>query len=716
MRIDCSRRLRRLLPLQPLLALAALLADPRLAAAAPAAEGAVELDPLVVTATPIPEQSLRVPAAIGEVDREDLVNAQRQIDLSESLAAIPGVAVRNRYNYAQDLQIQSRGFGARSSFGVRGLQIRLDGIPITASDGQGQSSNLQISSLQRIEVLRGPLAYAYGNASGGVVAAFSEEPPPDTRIGLASGYGADDTWRLSANVGGHLADDALGYRLDATRFHTDGFREHSAAQRSLFSGELSWAPDADTRTTLLVNTVSQPQAQDPLGLTREQLDEDPQQTDDAALLYDTRKTLNDRLAGLRLEHRFSASQSAEVVAWGDSRNVQQFQSIPVATQQSSPTQSGGMIDLARDGYGAEGRYRLQGQHWSAALGLQAQRTDEERRGYENFVGETLGVQGALRRDEDNGLWNVDEFLLAQWQPDARWTAIAALRHSDVRFDSNDHYVTDGNPDDSGNADYSAVTPALGVNWLLRDRSALYLSWGRGFETPTFSEISYRPDGGSGLNLALDDSTSQTWELGWKEQLSWGGRLGLAIYRIDSDDEIVPATNSGGRATYQNAGGTRRRGMELGIESRLLADFSTTIAAEYLDAEFRDDYTYSARGETVTVDSGNQLPGTAKRSLYAELAWRKSMDGLSAALDARCSDEVPVDDVNSDAASGFAVWNLRLQHRRSTAWGLWTVYGRIDNLTDRRYAGSVIVNDGNGRFFEPAPGRSGFAGIELEFGP
>ncbi len=699
------------------LATALLLSTAALPALAEDAAAPVNLPAIIVSGTAQARSELDMPAAVAVVDAQTLSEGQPQLSLAESLVRVPGIAVRERNNDAQDLQIQSRGFGARSTFGVRGLQLRLDGIPVSAPDGQGASSSFLISSLDRVEILRGPLAYAYGNASGGVISAWSAPTPDSTQLRAQFGYGSDETWRTALSAGGALAADRLGYRAEVSRWRTDGNRPQSAAERTQFAGQLDGTVGSDGRLQLLVASLSQPDAQDPLGLTREQFDADSSQTDQVAIDFNTRKSLEERTLGLRYTQPLGTASRIESVLYGTTRDVEQFLSIP-ASAQAAPGSGGGVVDLGREGFGAELRYVVALADWTISLGVQAQQVDEDRRGYENFVGDSIGVRGALRRDEDNRVSGFDQVALIEWTPSAQWLLVGALRHSSLDFESDDRYVAAGNPDDSGSRDYSRTTPALSAQFRYSDGGRVYASWGQGFETPTVNELSYRSDGSSGLNFALDAARSETFELGLKQQIGARGLATLAVYDTRTEDEIVPATNSGGRTSFQNAaGGTGRRGAEASVDWVLSPQWSAYLAADYLDASFRESFTYSVRGESVTVAADNRLPGVARRSLYGEFGWRRrAQDGFSALVDVRYVDDVAVDDINSDSAAAYTITGLRLIYAQPASWGHWRAFVRGENLFDREYAGSVIVNEGNGRFFEPGSGRGVFAGLELGFTP
>jgi iron complex outermembrane receptor protein len=350
-------------------------------------------------------------------------------------------------------------------------------------------------------------------------------------------------------------------------------------------------------------------------------------------------------------------------------------------------------------------------------GVTFDRMGEARRGFQNFIGARLGVDGALRRDESNLATSRDAYLQASWRVLPAVAIDAGLRRSDIRFRTADRYIAAGNPDDSGSTGYRAWLPVLGVSIRLAGDLRFYANAGRGFETPTLNELSYRPDGRSGFNFALVPASSDNAEVGLKAR--WGRRVTLsaALFDVRTRDEIVTATNTGGRSSFQNAGGTRRRGAELLHEQTLSNDWRTLLAWTWIDARYRDDFLSCAgtpcAAPNLRIPAGNRLPGVAGNSMQAEVAWQPAA-GWRAALELQYQGAITVDDRNSDRAPAATVANLRAGYLRRTA--AWTIeaFARIDNLADRRYAGSVIVNEGNGRFFEPARGRTVLAGASASF--
>ncbi|HEV8312258.1 MAG TPA: TonB-dependent receptor [Burkholderiaceae bacterium] len=692
----------------PLASFLALLAPACALAADPAPADAR----VVITATRVQASPFDVPASIDRIDGDTLREGRLQVNLSESVGGVPGLLARDRQNYAQDTQLSVRGFGARSTFGVRGVRLYVDGIPATLPDGQGQTSNIDLGSADRIEILRGPFSALYGNSSGGVIQVFTEDgsAPPTLAANVAGG--SDGTLRLGAKASG--AEGALGYVISASRFRTDGYRDHSAAQRDIGNAKLSWNTGESGKLTLVANSVALPRAEDPLGLTRAQYEADPRGVDAVALGFNTRKTVEQTQLGAIYERRLDAANALRVLLYGGHRGTQQFQAIPVGPQ-ANPLHPGGVISLARDYSGTDLRWVREGadRRYTLVAGIAYDGLKEHRRGYQNFVGTTLGVRGALRRDEDNRASSFDQYLQGTWRLALRWSLDAGVRHSQVRFASDDHYVVGSNGNDSGSKRYEATLPVLGLMFAYSEGLHLYATAGSGFETPTLNELAYRPDGQPGFNFALQPSRSDNLELGLKARGAALGELTVALFGVRTRHEIVTQTNVGGRSTFQNAGATRRSGLELAWSKALRESLTAQAALTLLDARYSEDFaTCTATpcaAPNQTVSAGNRLPGTARQSLFAALAWAPP-EGWRAALEARLLSRVYVNDLNSDAAASYAIAGASAGYLlRSARWRV-NVFMRGDNLFGRKYAGSVIVNEGNGRFFEPAPGRTWLAGL------
>lgn len=656
-------------------------------------------------------QPLRgLPGAVSVLDGAALRDAQRQVNLSESLQRVPGFTALDRQNYAQDLQIQSRGFGARSTFGIRGIRLIVDGIPSSAADGQGQAAAFPLSSLDRVEVLRGPLALQYGNAAGGVILGLSELDAP-TGPSFDVWAGSDRSRRASVRIDGGgnddgSSDDAWRWRATGSSFATDGARPHNAARRHQFNAIGEWSLRDNERVRVIYNGLRQPLAQDPLGLTRDAFARDPDSTDAVASTFDTRKTVREDQFGVDWRRERPGAVELRATAYRSDRAVEQYLSVPAAVQ-GAPGSAGGVIDLQRLSTGIDAAARWRGERGSFAVGVEAIRLDEDRRGFENFVGDRLGVRGRLRRDERNRVDVVDLYASADHRFAEDWTALSGVRRSKLRFDSDDRYVANG--DDSGGTRDANTALSFGVVRAFA-RGEAYASYGRGFETPTLNEMAYRPDGAAGFNRDLDASRNDAYELGvrWRSADA-SQRIEMALYRVDGEGEIVPALNRGGRASFANAGATRREGIELGASGDLGARWRYAVAASWIDARFVEGFAFVAQNETRVVDAGNRIPGVPRSDVFAELEWRSGDGRWSSALESRMVGAIAVDDRNTDAAERHARVAWRGQWRARDSG--WHAFWRVDNLFDRRYAGSVIVNEANGRYFEPGAGR----GFSLGFG-
>jgi iron complex outermembrane receptor protein len=657
-----------------------------------------------------------LPGSVDLVDRQQLRDGKLQVNLSESLGGVPGLQVQNRQNYAQDLQISIRGFGARSTFGLRGVRLYVDGIPATLPDGQGQSTNIDIGSADRVEVLRGPFSALYGNSSGGVIQVFTEDGEAPPRLGFSVAGGSFGSTRLGAKASG--ASGNIDYVLSVSRFRTDGYRDHSAATRDIANGKLGVQLDDGSRLTLIANSV-RIDAQDPLGLTQAQLDSNPRAAP-LATQYDTRKTVDQTQVGLRYERRIDADQDLRLMLYGGDRRTTQFQSIPPsAPPQASVLGAGGVIDLQRRYAGFDARWTvrtaLAGRPFELSTGLAYDTLREQRRGYENFVGtgttQRLGVQGALRRDERNQVGTVDPYVQTRWDFAERWSLEAGLRQSTVRFDSDDRYQRGINGDDSGDARYRQLLPAAALRFAATRDLNLYVSAGRGFETPTLNELSYRPGNVGGLNFALQPSVNHSLEVGAKARVA-DGLLTGAVFQTRTDDEIVTATNSGGRATFQNAGRTQRDGVELAWLHETRSHWRTQLAYTWLDARYRDGFCSPSPctgGNAVAPD--NRIPGIAKQSFFASFGYAPPL-GWRAGAELRALSRIQANDANTASAPGYVVAALQAGYVQRWAGWEWNAFARVDNLFDRRTVGSVIVNESNGvviprngRYFEPAPGRN-----------
>jgi iron complex outermembrane recepter protein len=667
---------------------------------------------VVVTGSGAEQRAFDTPFAVGVVDAQSLRSAGPMVNLSEALGRVPGLVVNLRNNYAQDLQISSRGFGARATFGVRGIRLYADGIAAAGPDGQGQVSHFDIAGADRVEVLRGPFSALYGSSSGGVISLVSRAP---TQAEFSADVDVGSAGLRQGRVSLALPfEGGFSLRASVSGFEVTGFRPQSQATRWLGNVRAGFDSDTD-RVVLVINSLNQP-AKDPLGLTRAQLDADPDQTASQATQFDTRKTIWQDQMGLQWSHRFADAgplQRSTVAAYVGKRSVTQWQSITVAAQ-TDVRSPGGVIDFDRNYLGLDARLFWRWDALRLVTGLSQDNQREERRGFENFIGtgaaQVLGVTGRQRRDEDNRTRSQDLFAQAEVDVGAGLTASGGLRKGKLTVKASDKYLSNG--DDSGALSFAYTLPALALRWQPADNLSIYASVGKGYEAPTLGELAYRPTGGGGLNTNLKAQNSTQFELGVKWRApELGLTMDAALFKADTRDEIGVLTNAGGRSTFQNVGSTQRDGIEASATWRIAAQWRTQVALTVLNATYQDSFLTCAgvpcASPTVAVPAGNRIAGTLPKTLFAELVWAPGLgaNAFEMAIETRGQGRQPVNDVNSDFAGGYGLLALRAMWRADLGPGALELLARMDNAADRRVAGSVIVGDTNQRFFEPAAGRN-----------
>lgn len=667
------------------------------------------LDEVVISASRAQARSFDAPAAIQSVGRETIQNGGPQVNLSESLVRVPGLTILDRSNYAQDLQLSIRGFGARAAFGIRGIRLLIDGIPASTPDGQGQGSSVSLTSMDRIEVLRGPLAQLYGNASGGVIQAFTK---PASKVPLA------DYQYYVGDYGLHRADyqfsDTVGdYGLvaDYSTFTIDGYRSNSRTERKQFNGKLDFKANDQTRVNLVFNQFDMPLAQDPLGLTAAQLKANPAGAGTEAVANKARKIVLQNQLGGSATYSVDRDHSYTGRAYYGTRENLQYQS------------NGRWIGLNRDYYGAGLQYNAK-TNWADvpvqyAAGYEFDRSSERRQAGLSPAG--TKTAGSLSRDEDNLAENSDVFFQATAQVSEQVAVVGGLRASTVRFVSDDKYApfTSDSPDGSGSASYSANSPVLGFTYFATDHLNLYANYGQGFESPTLAEVAYQgsntPVGQ--FNPGIRASSSQHYEVGAKWVPQRGSRVDFSAFQINSTDEIVVAASASGQTSYKNAPGTSRSGFELAGSTLLSPHVSATVSASMLDAQYSQAFTSG----TTPIASGNKIPGIPQTSFFTELAWTSTVvqpgaktaaAGTRLAAEVVHSGRVYANDQNTASADGRTVFNLSASQRWVVDKAALTLYARLNNASDERYVGSVIVNQSSQQFYEPGLPRNWMLGVSV----
>ncbi len=661
------------------------------------------LEDVVISASRAQQRSFDAPAAVESVEREAIQSAGPQVNLSESLTRVPGLTILNRQNYAQDLQVSIRGFGARSAFGIRGIRLLIDGIPATTPDGQGQGSSIALTSTERIEVLRGPLALMYGNSAGGVIQAWTREAPEVPEFSAQGYVGSYGLRRSDVQMAGRVG--TVGLVADYSTLSTDGYRDNSATERKQFNSKISFGPDAGTRVNVGFNHFDMPLAEDPLGLTAAQLAADPRQAGNSALTQRTRKITRQNQLGTSLTHELDRDRSLTARLYFGTRDNLQYLA------------SGNWVGLDRHYYGTGLQYNAQTRIGTTPLrwvaGYEFDRAIERRQGGGSPGGEK---DGTLSRDEDNQSENSDLFVQGTALLSERWSLTGGVRRSTVRLLSEDYFLGNGNG--SGDVRYSASNPVLGLTWHAADTLNLYANYGKGFETPTLVEVAYLDTGAvtPAFNTTLAAARSRHLEAGAKWVPAAGSRVDFTVYDIETTDEIVISRSALGQSAYKNAPGTTRRGWELGGRTLLSPHWRALLSASAIDARYSQAFTNG----TTPVADGNRLPGIPQHFLFGELLWsgarldvvRPTRLGTQAGVELVRAGRLYANDTNAASADGYTVVHLKASHGWAVGKGNLTAYARIDNVGDKAYVGSVIVNQAASQFYEPAPGRNWTLGARL----
>ena len=673
----------------------------------------IHLSPVVVTATRVEQNSFDLPVAIDVVDKKDIQDGQLQMTLSESLIRVPGITAQNRTNQSQDPQISTRGFGSRSSFGVRGVRVYVDGIPLTMPDGQGQPGVVDLSAIKSIEVMRGPFSALYGNSSGGVIQMFTEDAPKTAEVGGNVMFGSYNTRRQVLNAGG--TSEAVEYLLNVSNFETNGYRDHSEGKKEQVTAKFKINISDDTKLTTLVNWFDQ-KAQDPLGLPRVATATDPSAFDDpkkvvqAAYNANTRVNRSHTQVGMNLEHAFSTTDSIHLMSYVGTRENEQILAVnPIGANARASI-------ISREFYGSDIRWDHNGavftKPYTFSVGATYGQSSDARSDINVLTG---GIPAnTTNRNEDNVSNNFDQYVQGKISVLPNLDFHAGARHTKVNLEIDDHFTNGfgSNGNNSGEVEHQETTPVIGALWKVTPVLNLYANFGKGFETPTFVEVAYATSAlNSPPNLALKPSESRNYEVGAKAFLGNNTQANLTLYKVTTNNEIVTQDNINGRVSYTNANKTKRSGVEFSIDSRFDNNISLYGAYTLLNAEFDSDYTNNL-GRTIL--SGNNIPGTYRTQLYGEIAWRYAPIGLNTAFEARHNSKVYVDDVNGDVAPSYTIFNIRagLEQKLSN-WKL-SEYVRVENIFDKDYIGSVRINDGNSRFYEPAAGRNYLIGLSASY--
>jgi iron complex outermembrane recepter protein len=659
----------------------------------------IPLPALEVTVTRSALPADRVPFAITAVDVTQLHPARHGVDLHEALRGVPGVLVGNRHNLAMDTRVVVRGFGARSAFGVRGVRMILDGIPLTLADGQATLTNVDLASIGRAEVLRGPAAALYGNAAGGVIALTTREPPAEGELEgrvTAGSYGTGDALNLvryQAHAG--ATRDLDSWFVGVSHLSSDGFRDYSRARRSGLNARYRRSLSTRTAVTAILHVAAVPLAENPGALPLDSALARPRMAWPQNVSTGSSKEVSQAQGGVALTH-LAGPVLLEAGAYGLGRDM------------DNPLPFGRYIQLRRSGGG--GRLVVRDAGWASvswALGLEAHVQRDDRLERDNVAGE---MTGGVHQDRVDRVTSYAPFAFVQASPAPRLSLRVGGRYDGVLFDSSDRLGA--TPDER--VARRALDAWSGSTGILVDLGEGHRAWSSvstWFQTPTTTElINVPPAAGepccqAGFNPELEPQDGWGWEAG----IGGGGlpvRWEVVAYDLRVRNEILPYQVEGvaGRDFYRNAGRSAHRGLELAVTGSVGSAWGAALAYSYSDFRFVEPANPAL--------AGNRLPGVPPHRLDGRLAWRKAGSTLGA--DVEWLDRYPVDDANTAFAPAYLLIDLRAARAFRTRGGTIEPFVALTNLGDTRYSASVVINAFGGRYHEPGPGRALVTGVRATF--
>jgi len=651
-------------------------------------------DVLTVTAPRTSKNLADVPAAVSVIDEDAIQLGRPQVSLDEALRRVPGVFLQNGSNFAQDLRIAIRGFGARSSFGVRGIRLFVDGIPATLPDGQAQLDSIDLGSTDRIEVLRGPASSLYGASAGGVILIESERGTADPRAEARVAFGDHGYRRYQAKAGGSAGP--VEYFASVSRLELDGYRDHSRTENVMLNGNFRVRIDDSSDLGISLNLVHAPIADDPGGLTAAEVESDRRQAAPNNLSHDAGESVDQQQLGLVYRKSFGDQHAVEATSHAGWR---QFDNrLPFAFS--------GSVDLDRFFAGGGLRYiyadELYGRDNRLLLGVDVGVQRDVRKRFDN----NGGRRGLLRFDQDENVTSVGVYLQDEFRLLDDLELTAGIRYDRVAFEVDDGFPGDGN--DGGDLDFDEVSPRVGVLWSPHPAFHVFANLATSFEAPTTTELA-DPSGSGGFNTDVDAQTALSGEIGVKGIIPGLLRYEAVGFIIDVEDELVPFQVEAmpGRTFVENAGGSRRSGFELSVTAQPCDGLTASLA--YTFQHFQFDRFRTAGGDF----DGNDLPGIPRNQLWGEIAYEHPW-GFYGSWEVFYADGVFADNANAVKSDSYVVANLRAGWRGE--FGGWEVgpFIGLNNLFGEKYNDNVRLNAAVDRSFEPAPEFNVYGGLSVGY--
>lgn len=647
-----------------------------------------ELQPVIISSSRFVGKDIQTPLAVTIIDQTRLQTGQSKLSMFDALGAVPGVFAMNSENFAQDLRISIRGFGARASFGIRGLKVVMDGIPESIPDGTAKVGNLDMGLMERMEVIKGPTAGLYGNASGGVISLFSETPKTFFAEVQAT-FGSFGFQRLQFKTGQEIGK--VTYFLNASRLTSTGYRNHSALERNFFNGKVIYKFSDKSNLSVLMSYVDSPKAEDPGGLTQADIDKDRRQARQVNIDYNAYETFKQSKLALIYDQKIGEKHQINARAFYLNRDFSNLQAF----------ETNGQIAFKRDFSGGGFNYQFTEKKYRLKAGLDLENQEDNRQRYDNKKGE----RGNLKLDQIESFRNIGTFILQEYTFNPQFRLSLNTRFDDIQLKISDKFLTDG--DQSATQSFQRFSPMLGFSFAPTINQSIYTNISSSFETPSLNELSNNPLNTGGFNPDLSPQKSRNFELGYKGILSKKLRFDLAFFTIEVQDEIVPYQIAGqvGRTFFRNAGLSNRKGIEVGLTYKILAGLTT-----YLNYTL-SDFAYKEYQTTAGKFDGNTLPGIPKHNIYSEFRYFDK-SGLFGIVQLRSISKIYADDANTVTNNGYFTANVRVGYRKQIGALTLEPFIGINNLTNTVYNANVQINATANRYFEPASGSFLFGGISV----
>jgi len=656
-----------------------------------------KLEEIIVNSTRIEKPLNQIPSAVSVITQDDIQTARQQLALDESLVRVPGLYMQDRYNYGQNLRIAIRGFGSRATFGIRGIQLIVDGVPATLPDGQSGVNNIDIGSIGRIEVIRGPSASLYGSSAGGVINIYTEDGPQVPFLQGQYAMGDDDYSKYQVKAGGQY--EKLNYLVNVSRLTYDGYRQHSYTENTTLNSKFKYNIDATSDFTAIINFTDNPINEDAGGLNAKEVAANRSQARAANLTFNAGKSVEQESAGFVYHKKlgdYSDISLDNYYVWRDFENLLAFN-------------AGGNVQFQRFFVGGGGQYKysapLFGHDNVFLLGFEVESQNDDRQRFNNIN----GVKGAMTVNQLENVDSLGVFLQDDLQLAEQLGLSFSLRYDKVDFDVTDRFLSDGN--DSGTLGFDSLDPMVALIWSPLHYLNLYAKYSTSFETPTTTELA-NPDNTGGFNPNLSPTRAYNYELGAKGQLPNSLSYELALFHIDVENELIVYTLAAfpGHNFYRNAGKSTREGVETAISFQPVEHL--TVSANYTYSDFVYD-TYRTLTAPIKVYDGNTIPGLPSNQFYTELNYQHP-SGLYAIWDLLWTGALYTNDANTAKDNVATVSNLRVGYKGE--WGKWNIspFVGLNNLLDEKYNQNIRINDATSRYYEPAPLFNAYAGLSIRY--